>query len=108
MLRRLASIALVMSACDTSRTVRKDAALADAVIDSAPPPRPTVDAGPPPMEACGGDAGTCMLPPSTCLDSNYLVYYTGGTCAAGMCELATNLLYCPSGCVNGGCAGGFT
>ena len=101
-------VAVLVVGCNSSGAVHKDAALADATIDSPPPPRPSVDAGPPPVEACGGDAGACMLPPSTCLDANYLVYYTGGTCGSGTCAFTTNLLYCPSGCVNGGCAGGFT
>lgn len=77
-------------------------------VDSPPRPQPSVDAGAPPTLSCGEDAGACEPPPSTCLDSNYLLYYTGGTCTAGTCELITNLLYCPGGCSNGGCQGGFT
>jgi len=60
------------------------------------------------MAACGGDAGTCAIPPPTCLDSNYLVFYTGGACDGGTCQFMTNLLFCDGGCVNGGCQGGFT
>ena len=81
-----------------------------AVTDSGPTPDvppPSVDAAPPPMPACG-DAGTCAFPPSTCLDSNYLVYYTGGSCANGTCQFTTNTMYCYGGCMNGGCLGGFT
>src|SRR3954469_12644451 len=65
------------------------------VVPDAPPP--SVDAAPPPMQACVMDAGTCPLPPSTCLDTWYLVYYTGGDCVDGMCQFTTNLMYCDRG-----------
>jgi hypothetical protein len=85
-----------------------DAAVIDSVFivpDAAPP---TVDAPPPPMPSCTNDAGECQLPPSACLDNFYMLYYTGGTCQDGTCQFMTNLMYCPWGCVNGGCSGGFT
>jgi len=111
--RFLAAASLVVIACDVpNRGARRDAA-PDAIevvdaVDAPPPPPPSVDAGPPPMMTCSVAAPTCELPPSTCLDSNYLVYYTDGSCVADMCQYTTNLLYCPSGCANGGCQGGFT
>jgi hypothetical protein len=92
-----------------SRPVEKNAdAALDAVYVVPDGPPPSVDAAPPPMPACMADAGTCQLPPSTCLDDWYLVYYTGGDCVDGTCRFTTNLLYCPSTCMNGGCSGGFT
>jgi hypothetical protein len=110
--RYLAVVSVLASACDShgaSRDAADQAADATAVlVDSPPPPPASVDAGPPPMMACSVAAPTCELPPSTCLDSNYLVYYTDGSCVADQCQYTTNLLYCPEGCVNGGCPGGFT
>ena len=109
---RLALAALVLTAACDHGTAQRDAAprLSDAYQfpDAAPPPPPSVDAGPPPMPPCGADAGTCQFPPSTCLDPHYLLYYTGGACVNGTCQFTTNLMYCPAGCVNGGCLGGFT
>lgn len=71
-------------------------------------PPPSVDAGPPPAMSCSTAAPTCELPPSTCLDAHYLVYYTDGTCVGDMCQYTTNLMFCSSGCVNGGCQHVFT
>jgi hypothetical protein len=105
---------LMLVACDSGGRKVDDAAVIDvSVIDSllppdAPPPPPTVDAGPPPVVSCGDDAGTCELPPSSCLDASYMIYYTGGTCNDGVCELTQNLMYCPWGCLGNGCGGGFT
>jgi hypothetical protein len=74
--------------------------------DVAPP---SVDAAPAPMPACVADAGLCPLPPSTCLDSWYLVYYTGGDCTNGTCQFETHVMYCGGdGCQNGGCLPAFT
>jgi hypothetical protein len=117
-LRHLTVLTLLLVACK-STSQQTDAPLRDSTsIDSlvvdAPPPPPSVDAGPPPTVACGSGSGSgsgsnaCELPPSTCLDEHYLDYYTGGTCNAGTCEFTSNLLYCPIGCINGGCEGGFT
>jgi hypothetical protein len=75
---------------------------------SEPPPLPTVDAGPPPAMSCSMQAPACELPPSTCLDANYLVYYTDPMCVGDMCQYTTNLMYCSIGCVNGGCQHVFT
>lgn len=104
----------LLIACSPAGRAPKDApspidASVDAVALDAWPPPPSVDAGPPPTMTCDGDAGVgCELPPSTCLDENYIAYYTGGTCNAGTCEYETNLMYCPTGCELGGCRGGFT
>jgi len=111
-LRFLAVASLLAIACDTPRRGDPADAPVDAQVDAqvsptdAPPP--SMDAGPPPMVSCSASAPTCDLPPSTCLDTNYLIYYTDGTCVDDACQYTTNLLYCPSGCVNGGCQGGFT
>lgn len=111
---------VLLAACnDQSTSHRIDAPVPDAATaDAAPPdaafvprpdaPPPSMDAGPPPVQACGGDAGACEVPPSTCLDENYLIYYTGGTCEEGTCQFTTNLMYCDEPCVYGGCFGGFT
>ena len=111
MFRFLAAASVLLTACDTPKRVEpKDGAI-DAFVDltdAPPPPPPSVDAGPPPMMSCSSAAPTCELPPSTCLDSHYLVYYTNGTCVSDMCQYTTNMMYCPSGCANGGCQGGFT
>ncbi|HEY4177946.1 MAG TPA: hypothetical protein VGM90_13960 [Kofleriaceae bacterium] len=108
MLRTLAAASVLLIACDPpgKRIEQRDAA-ADASADASPPPPPTVDAGPPPMMSCSVAAPTCELPPSTCLDSHYILYYTNGTCVSDECEYTTNMMYC-SFCVNGGCQGGFT
>lgn len=111
MVKLLAVASLLLAACDATKRIEPKDAPAEALVDltdAPPPPPPSVDAGPPPMMSCSTAAPTCALPPSTCLDSRYLVYYTGGTCVSDMCQYMTNLLYCPSGCVNGGCQGGFT
>ena len=107
MLRLLTATSVLLIACDSPgrRIEQKDAA-ADEVLIDAPPP--SVDAGPPPKMACSVSAPTCNLPPSTCLDSHYLVYYTNSSCISDECQYAMDMLYCPSGCVNGGCSGGFT
>ncbi len=118
-LRALPVVALALVGCNSPAQRIIDAKSADAlavIADSPPPPPPSVDAAPPPAMSCGPDAGTCDLPPSTCLDSNYLVYYTTATCNAGMCGYTQMLLYCSTGCVEqptvpatGGCQpGGFT
>ena len=119
MLRWLAWAALV-AGCDSPGLRRidpkADAAARDAeliIVDSAPLPPPSVDAGPPPVVACGLDAGMCELPPSQCLDSNYLYYYDTATCEAGTCAFTAKSLYCTHGCVTdqsqGYCqSGGFT
>lgn len=113
---------LALAGCNSpgQRIARSiDAKIADApvvIADSPPPPPPSVDAAPPPPMSCGPDAGTCELPPSTCLDTHYLVYYTSSTCDSGMCGYTQMLMYCDYGCVEqptvpatGGCQqGGFT
>ncbi len=91
----------------TPRDAKVDAT-PDAIVDAFVPPPPPFDAPPPPVVSCEADAGTCQLPPSVCLDTQYLIYYTGGDCAAGTCSFVTNLLYCYGLCENGGCLGGFT
>src|SRR5690349_18024974 len=108
----MAAAALLASACDVPRRAdRKDAADADAavvLVDAPPLPPPSVDAGPPPAMSCSVAAPTCELPPSTCLDNNYLVYYNGSSCVNDVCEYMEFMLYCPNGCSNAGCFGGFT
>lgn len=91
----------------TSTGRGKDAAV-DSVYVVPDGPPPSVDAPPPPMPACTNDAGECQLPPSACLDTWYLLYYTGGDCTNGTCHFTSNLMYCPGTCMNGGCSGGFT
>ncbi|MBA3462850.1 MAG: hypothetical protein H0T46_23040 [Deltaproteobacteria bacterium] len=108
MLRLLAAASLLTNACDTPKRVVPRDATPDSFVAAIDAPPPSVDAGPPPMMACTAAAPTCALPPSTCLDSRYLVYYTDGSCVSDMCQYTTNVMYCPSGCVNGGCQGGFT
>lgn len=119
MLRSSALLVLV-AACNSPgpRAVdpKLDAPTRDAeliIVDSPPPPPPSVDAGPPPVVACGVDAGMCELPPSQCLDTNYLYYYDTATCQTGTCAFTTKTLYCDYGCVTdqnqGYCRpGGFT
>jgi hypothetical protein len=111
---RAAVLVSLIGSCSETRHRPPAGHAFDAAIDSvyvvpdAPPP--SVDAAPAPMPACKLDAGTsCPLPPSTCLDQYYLIYYTGGDCTDGTCHFMTNLMYCgPYGCTNGGCNGGFT
>ncbi|HVU02894.1 MAG TPA: hypothetical protein VHE30_14140 [Polyangiaceae bacterium] len=77
---------------------------------------PNVDAGPPPLVTCGVDAGAdaspdaavCAPPPSRCADTETLVYYSGGACVDGLCQFVTEILHCPTGCVDGGCHRNFT
>ena len=94
---------------------------ADTGLDAPPPTidapfvpfdsfRPPPDTGPPLSTACS-DAGTCELPPSTCLDREWLVYYESASSScddAGTCSFTTRALYCFDGCVAGGCDPGFT
>src|SRR5882672_10238161 len=108
---RIVMLAFAVAGCVRGRPAKSDAAVPDVEVivdsyfpDAAPPP---FDAAPLRTMACGQDAGACMLPPSTCLDDRYLIYYTGGTCDHGTCQFTTNWLYCGAGCVNGGCQGGF-
>jgi hypothetical protein len=106
----LAVASFLATACNPAKRVEPKDAAPDAFVEliDAPPPPPSVDAGPPPMMSCTTAAPTCELPPSTCLDDSYVVYYTDGTCVSDMCQYMTHLLYCPTGCRNGGCLGGFT
>jgi len=111
---RFAVLGIVLGVgCGDSKRQRPTGPTADAPVDvtyvvpDAPPP--SVDAAPPPVEACQMDAGQCQLPPSTCLDTQYLVYYTGGDCVDGTCRFMTNVMYCGGwGCQNGGCVPAFT
>jgi hypothetical protein len=105
--RLLVAASLLLTACDAGKRIEPKDAVADVFVPIDVPP-PSVDAGPPPMVSCSTAAPTCDLPPSTCLDSHYMVYYGDGTCVGDVCQYTTNTLYCPSGCVNGGCSGGFT
>jgi hypothetical protein len=48
--------------------------------------------------------GQCELPRSVCNNGSFeLTYYTNGRCEAGFCNWDVNPMYCPTGCVNGGC-----
>jgi len=66
-------------------------------------------AGPDPVPAsCDGDAGDaagfCALPPSTCADSRWLVYYDDGQCVSGQCAWEKRYIDCASiGCFYGAC-----
>ena len=109
---RFARIAVVLTAAchgSVTTTQRTQDAAPDQGVwpDAPPPPPPTIDAGPAPHESCGHGV-SCALPASTCLDDYYLLYYTGGGCVDGACQLRTNTLYCPAHCFDGGCLGGFT
>ncbi len=111
MWRVVAALALVSACADKKRPPVEhtaDAAPIDTVWVQPDAPPPSVDAPPAPMPTCTMDAGECELPPSTCLDQSYLLYYTGGDCVDGTCQFTTNLMYCGWGCVDGGCTPGFT
>jgi len=77
-------------------------------------PPPLVDAGAPKMSCNGHKADQCPLPPSQCVDANWLVYYTGASCVDHVCQFTKELVYCYAGCLQtsydgyGGCSGGFT
>ena len=104
-------LALISACSDKQRPPvehTSDAAPVDTVWVAPDAPPPSVDAPPAPMPACTMDAGACELPPSTCLDQWYLLYYTGGDCVDGTCQFTTNLMYCPDTCQSGGCLPGFT
>lgn len=120
-----AAVSLVTGACGRAESggAAADAAPADAASeaagfdatilprDSGPfadvtaPGHP--DGGPPPIVAC--DGGACALPPSTCIDDNWMRYYVGGSCSdAGLCEFTPVDMFCdPSGvkpdCYQGAC-----
>ena len=108
-MQRAVVLAVMVMACEDPKRVPAIDAAIPGLVDAAPlpidapPPPPTVDAGPPPAMACGPDAGTCELPPSTCLDSAYLLYYTAATCEVDACGYTSALMWCPTGCSNGGC-----
>jgi hypothetical protein len=112
MWRVVLALALIPACSDDKRPPEQraaDAAPIDAVHVYPDAPPPTVDAPPAPMPTCTMDAGECQLPPSTCLDPSYLLYYEGGACVDGTCQFTTHLMYCgENGCANGGCLGGFT
>jgi hypothetical protein len=110
---RLACLVAVLASCGDSHRPTTGPGHDAPPVDTAyvPPPDappPTVDAPPAPAPACTMDAGDCQLPPSTCLDQWYLLYYTGGDCVDGTCQFTTNLMYCPETCQSGGCLPGFT
>jgi hypothetical protein len=112
---RFGMLVLVLAACHAESRPAGDAppgvpaVTADAPIEAFVPPPPTHDAGPPPTVSCEVNAPMqCDLPPSTCLDDYYLIYYTSGTCVDGSCTYVTNYMYCSSRCEQGGCSGGFT
>lgn len=99
----------VLSCAEHGRRAADAAPLSSTDVGPTPDvPPPSIDAGPPPVQTCEPDAGVCSFPASTCLDANYLVYYTGGDCIGGTCQFMTNLMFCYGGCTNGGCLGGFT
>lgn len=123
-LRALILPFIFAAGCNPSRHTGQDAAIdgwwgdpdADAWVRPDVPP-PTVDAGVP-VVACDPNpngnphidaAVQCALPPSRCLDRNYLAYFTGGTCGAeGVCQYDVQLMACDYGCqawteTTGGC-----
>ena len=59
--------------------------------DAGPPDVQHGEAGPPPVIACGPDAGApldasaCPPPVSSCLDPRWLVSYANGRCVGGVC-----------------------
>jgi hypothetical protein len=73
-----------------------------------PEPQPPLDAGDPPVVACDPDGPPCELPPSTCADTNFLVYYTGGECAKSYCQWEKHFELCDYGCWYGGCEAPYT
>ncbi len=121
--KALGVVLMVLAACDPGSRdepkhdeLRSDGPHADAYVfpDAAPPP---FDAAPLPEMACTpADAGMqCPLPPSRCLDSHYLIYYTNGSCVDDKCTFSEQWTFCSSGCMTygdpqygAGCSGGFT
>ena len=73
----------------------------------------TLDAGPlvpeaaaPPLVTCvdaGDSSTTCPLPPSTCLDGEWLEYFDNGICVDGTCRYDAVVMQCSYGCSGSGC-----
>ena len=121
----------VLCGCTTTPSAADRGDLAAATVDAAiadfafaqpdlndpwwssdgPPPE---DAGsPPPSQSCVPDAAardmasTCDLPPSTCLDSRWLIYYVNPVCQGGSCRWEKRFLDCftmpANACSGNGC-----
>jgi len=81
-------------------------------------PFPLVDAGipedaasPPTDTPCDVDASDpCLLPPSACYNSKWLIFYTNPMCIEGVCHFDALAMSCGPGeaCINGGCEYNFT
>jgi hypothetical protein len=65
-------------------------------------PAGPIDSG---VECTPGDASTCELPPSVCLDQRTLLFFTNARCVAGACQVEALTRDCSDvGCANGGCS----
>ncbi len=119
---RALGVFLLLAACSPGSRDQKHeppadgAPVEDAYVwpDAAPPP---FDAAPLPAMACApADPGpSCPLPPSSCLDEHYLIYYTNGSCVNDTCTFEEQWMYCSYRCepfleppYGAGCLGGFT
>jgi hypothetical protein len=72
----------------------------DATTLDAAGPDPTARA----CNAAADDGGLCPLPPSTCADRRWLVYYDNGQCVSGQCTWGKRYLDCGTiGCFFGAC-----
>jgi hypothetical protein len=111
---RTLAVLIALAACTSGRSTG-DASSGDAenitIPDAAPPP---FDAAALPNMKCQPNT-QCGLPPSQCLDANYLIYYTGGACVDRQCEFEEHWLYCYGGCwknvdpiTGDGCSPSFT
>jgi len=90
---------------DASTTDSVTISDATRVLDTGkygPPTGAPLDAGDLPEIACAGP-DPCALPPSTCANANYVVYYLGGECIGGHCSFEKRFRLCPAGCASGGC-----
>jgi hypothetical protein len=103
---KLLGTLLIVGACGDPGPPRKpldDAPVAsvDAHVwpDASPPP---FDAAPLPELACAPTEMPCPLPPSRCLDSHYLIYYTNGSCVDDNCTFDEHWTYCFVACVSYG------
>lgn len=122
----LALGAIFVLGCSEPHSLPADGATEDATIDDAAACPFCFDAGafeaaaqvppdalPPPAIACDEDAGEagaeCPLPPSICVDPQWMEYFDNGRCEDAGCAYDALLHDCVYGCVDGGCSpGNFT
>jgi len=98
------SVTFVGSSASSSGDPNGPTPLADAGI-------PEDAASPPTDMPCDVDASdTCPLPPSTCYDTKWLIFYTNPTCVEGVCHFDALAMSCGNVeiCINGGCEYNFT